>query len=350
MRLDEPSWWYRPGDTKTPAIVRLLRPASLLYSWAVERRFQRARPYRASLPVICIGNLTAGGTGKTPLAIRIAEELAGLGERPAFLTRGYGGQIPGPHWVDPKSDRAAAVGDEPLLLAATAPTVVSRDRAAGARAIESAGAASVIVMDDGLQNTALAKDLAIAVVDARRGFGNGEVLPAGPLRAGLGFQLGLADAILVTNPPGSHADPPSEIVARLRRQFPGPVLTAAPVARDGGWVRGARVVAFAGIANPQRFFHMLADLGGHVAATVPLPDHHAFSAKDAEHILALAAAHDAIPVTTEKDRVRLEGGHGAIGELMARSRVLAIRLVPDERDAMRLTSLIGAALGRAPSG
>lgn len=348
MPLEEPSWWYEPG--RAPVVARALRPASVVYAWAVERRFRRTRPYRASLPVICIGNLTAGGTGKTPLAMRIAQDLIDMGERPTFLTRGYGGRTAGPHWVDPKSDTATAVGDEALLLAEIAPALVSRDRAAGARAIEAVSTASVIIMDDGLQNPSLCKDLTIALVDARRGIGNGEVLPMGPLRAGLGFQLGLVDAVVINHSPAGHGELQSQSFQWLESQFAGPVLAASPGPQgDVAWIKTARLIAFAGIANPQRFYRLLEMLGGNIATTVTLPDHHMFRQRDAERILSLAASHDAIPVTTEKDWVRLKVGYGAIGELFAHSRKLGIRLELKEHDAKRLDGLLAAALTRESS-
>lgn len=216
--------------------------------------------------------------------------------------------------------------------------------------MESSSAASVVIMDDGLQNPFLNKDLTIAVVDARRGLGNGEVLPAGPLRARLAFQLDLVDAIVVNQPPGPQGGAPSDIYRWLQREFTGPVMTATPVPRDdSGWVQGSRLVAFAGIANPQRFFDLLERLGGKFAATVALPDHHTFGDADARHILGLAESHDATPVTTEKDWVRLKGGQGAVAELAARSRPLGIRLMLEDADALRLRSLIGAALVRTSS-
>lgn len=335
MRLDEPVWWYRPG--KAPAIARALRPVSILYGWAVARRFRRAEPYRSSLPVICIGNLTAGGTGKTPLAMHIGQILLDMGELPVFLTRGYGGRITGPHRVD-RSDTAREVGDEALLLANVAPTVVSRDRAVGARAIEDAASASVIVMDDGLQNPSLHKDLTIALVDARRGIGNGEVLPAGPLRAPLQLQLGLVDAIFLNRRPGHDDDTRLDW---LTAEFAGPILTAAPEPKDDvAWIRGARIVAFAGIGHPERFFSLLEELGGEVVATVPLPDHHAFTAKDAERILDLADLLEAIVITTEKDYVRLGDASGPLAKLKARSRTLGIRLVPDRISTAKLNDLL----------
>lgn len=273
-----------------------------------------------------------------------------MGERPALLTRGYGGREAGPHWVDTTADIAARVGDEALLLAEAAPALVSRDRAAGARAIESTSTASVIVMDDGLQNPSLGKDLQIAVVDAKRGLGNGEVLPAGPLRARLTFQLELADAVVVNRPPGEDGNAPSQVHRWLQREFKGPVMTAGPVPRDDiAWLKGSRLVAFAGIANPRRFFDLLERLGGVLAATIAFPDHHAFSGNDASRILELAQSHRAVPVTTEKDWVRLKGGCGPIAELLARSRALRISLALEDADAAQLKSLLGSALLRSRS-
>lgn len=345
MRLDEPSWWYRPEGSG--AIVRLLRPFGALYGWAVERRFERAEPYRSSLAVICIGNLTAGGTGKTPMVMQLGRILASKGQRPAFLTRGYGGRVKGPCWVDAQSSTADEVGDEALLLARVAPTMVSRDRAEGARAIEASGAASVIIMDDGLQNPSLHKDFTLALVDARRGIGNGAVFPAGPLRARLPFQLERVDAIVVNGPSEHSDDTALEWLAGL---FRGPILTARPEpVGDIAWIRGTRLVAFAGIGHPERFFGLLEALGGKVVARVTLPDHHRYTEKDAARILALAASHDAIAVTTEKDFVRLASGSGSISELRARSRTLDIRLALDPRSTAQLEALLRPVIGAVPA-
>ncbi len=342
MRLDEPSWWYRREPS---ALARGLKPLSAVYSWAARRRILRTTPVRSKLPVICVGNLVAGGTGKTPFTIVVAAALIRSGERPAILTRGYGGRHTGQHWVDPTTDSAADVGDEALLLAEHAPTLVSRDRVAGAAAIEAAKAGyTVIVMDDGLQNPSLAKDLRIAVVDGRRGIGNGLVLPAGPLRAPLAFQLDAVDAVLVNHPPGSDA-PASTITGWLQQNFHGPVLEARTRPdEDTEWVKGTRLVAFAGIANPQRFFRLLDALGAETVATLTVPDHHAFTESDAGRILALARSHKALPVTTEKDRVRLWGTSGLRGELWQQSRAVGIRLILEERDSGRLEALLSAAV------
>src|SRR5262252_2709689 len=191
MRLKTPSWWYRDKGL----VASALAPLGVLYGRITEARAARVTPYRSRLPVICIGNFTAGGGGKTPTAIAVASLLKGLGAKPCFLTRGYGGASKGPVLVG-KGMSAAEAGDEPLLLAEHAPTMISTDRAAGAKAIETTDA-SVIIMDDGFQNPSLVKDLSIIVVDAASGVGNGLMIPAGPLRAPLDWQIARADALIV---------------------------------------------------------------------------------------------------------------------------------------------------------
>jgi len=356
VRLDEPAWWY---GSDGGLAARCLQPLAAAWGAIAAGRYRREVPYRAGLPVICIGNFTAGGTGKTPLALCVAAELARLGRRPAFLTRGFGGRLAGPHWVDAAADSAAEVGDEPLLLARAWPTLVARDRRAGARAIEAAGAraieaadaraieagegaADVIVMDDGLQNPQLAKDLVLAVVDGRRGVGNGRVMPAGPLRAPLDFQLGLTDAVIVNMPHAVSYE--SEMGDGLRQSFPGPVLAATVQPREPtDWLEGKAVVAFAGIGAPQRFFDLLGRLGANVARSVAFADHHVFSAADAAHLLGLAKEHEALLVTTEKDWARLDGSQ-ATGRLKAAARPLLVAMVFDERDRGRLVALLDMAL------
>ncbi len=309
------------------------------------RSYERATPYRSRLPVVCIGNCTAGGTGKTPLAVHVAGELQRLGRRPVFLTRGYGGRLAGPHWVDQAADKAVDVGDEPLLLARHAPTLVSRDRAAGAKAIESGDRpADVIVMDDGLQNPSLQKDLSLAVVDGRRGLGNGRVIPAGPLRAPLDFQFRLTDAIVVNAPHDTETEP-APVAVWLRRRFPGPVLSASvqptePVA----WLENADVVAFAGTGAPQRLFDLLRRCGANIVHALPFPDHHPFAETDAQRLMDLASAASATLVTTEKDWVRMDGSRAHVGQLRALSRVLPIAMVFGERDSERLKTLLEVAV------
>ncbi|MFM9940335.1 MAG: tetraacyldisaccharide 4'-kinase [Hyphomicrobiaceae bacterium] len=347
MPVDEPSWWYGEGP-QWPA--RALEPVARVYAHIAARRMAAVEPYRSRLPVICIGNFTAGGTGKTPLALRIARTLQQLGRRPVFLTRGYGGRLRGPHRIGP-GDPAALVGDEPLLLARVAPTVIARDRAAGARAIEAADGeevADIIIMDDGLQNPHLVKDLTIAVVDGQRGLGNGAVIPAGPLRAPLAIQIGRTDAIVITRPnPDAPAEP--TVMTALKQSFHGPVLAAETRAvAPYDWLRDQPLVAFCGIGAPRRFLDLLTRLGGHIAAEAVFPDHHAYRETDARRLLALAQSHAGVLVTTEKDWVRLTGLGEARGDLQTAARTLAIETVLAARDEERLLTLLRGVLA-APS-
>lgn len=345
MPPEEPRWWYSE-DGHRDWRRWALGPAGWLYGTITTRRFGKIEPYRSRLPVICAGNFTAGGTGKTPLAILIAQTLIVLGETPVFLTRGYGGRATGPRWVDPDVDTAREVGDEPLLLARAAPVMLARDRRAGVLAIESSGRpASVIVMDDGLQNPSVRKDLSIALVDGVRGIGNGEVIPAGPLRAPLEFQLGLVDAIVVNGGGGEdEAAPGSAVLARLRRGFPGPVLAAdvAP-AGDVDWLKGATVVAFAGIGHPEQFFATLEALGARLVVRAAFPDHHAFSEAEADRLLKAARGGGALLVTTQKDWARLGNTGGLRSQLQEVARVLPVTLTFEDRDMRRLVSLVETA-------
>jgi tetraacyldisaccharide 4'-kinase len=238
------------------------------------------------------------------------------------------------------------VGDEALLLARAAPTLVSRDRAAGARAIEARAACDVIVMDDGLQNPQLGKDLTLAVVDGTRGLGNGRVMPAGPLRAPLGFQLGLVDAVVVNaRGPGTG----DAVAGWLRRRFEGPILRCATkAAGDTAWLNGCRVVAWAGIGAPQHFFAMLRSLGAEVVETIAFGDHQRLTEADARRVLSLAERRSAALVSTEKDLARLTGAAGSLTALAAATRVLPIALRFAGPDAERLAALIHSAVEKRP--
>lgn len=337
--LDEPGWWYaRQGRVAGP----LLAPLGHLYGAVARRRYEKASPYRARLPVICVGNFTAGGTGKTPLTLHLAHRLAALGHQPVALTRGYAGRLKGPYWVDAERDGPGDVGDEPLLLSATLRTMLSRDRAAGARAIETGPhPATVILMDDGLQNGTIAKDLVIAVVDGQRGFGNGRIIPAGPLRAPLAFQMQLVDLILVNEGVGSDG----AVADTLRREFAGAVLraTTTPVG-DVAWVREAPLLAWAGIGGPDRFFRLLETLGGDVRIRRRFPDHHMLSEAEAGELLQAAQASGTRLVTTAKDRARLDRRGGAAAELARASRVLEVGLAFSQGDADRLDEIVISAL------
>jgi len=341
--MRDPSFWWQRAGVR----AGFLAPLAACYGAVATARMAKTGR-RVGVPVICVGNFTLGGAGKTPTAIALARLLAAEGERVFCLSRGYGGSDAGPAWVEGASSAARRFGDEPLLLARLAPTLIARDRAAGARAIEASGReVGAIVMDDGLQNGSLVKDLSIAVVDGVRGLGNGEVIPAGPLRAPLEFQLGLVDAIVVRA--DGDASAAADTLERLRRNFPGPVLAARVVPSGGtAWLSGRPVVAFAGIANPNRFFALAESLGARVLERVSFPDHHVFSRGDAECLLALAQAKACDLITTEKDWVRL-AGEESLGELQRKTRALSIEMAFEERDLSRLVSLIEAAvLNQAP--
>ncbi len=330
MRLETPTWWYGSG-----VIPVLLSPLGALYGAITARRMAQAPGYRSPLPVICLGNFTAGGGGKTPATIAIARMLAEMGETSAILSRGYGGKEKGP--VEVKSDdRAEDVGDEPLLLAKAARTIVAADRAAGAKLAESTGA-TVILMDDGFQSPVLAKDLSLICVDAGAGVGNGRIMPAGPLRAPLDRQMANTSGIILIGE-GDRAS--SVLRAAAARKLP--VLKARmETVDDPRWLSVLPAIGFAGIARPEKFFRTLKKLA-RVVETVPFPDHYAYKAEDAETLLKHAAEKKAMLVTTEKDWVRLPQDDGPLGELRHKSRPLAMKLVFDEPD--RLKAIVTATL------
>ena len=248
--MREPAFWWRQGGGS------LLAPFAAIYGAVAWGRMQ-AQGKPAGVPVICLGNLTVGGAGKTPAALAVAHLLLAAHERPFFLSRGYGGRLAGPVRVNPSFHRAADVGDEPLMLARLAPTIVARDRVAGARVARSAGA-SVIVMDDGFQNPSLTKDLAILLVDGRRGIGNGRIIPAGPLRAPLEIQIARAQALVVVGPPDGAA----KIVDTARRYGVTVFHGRLEADRNSLAALGKRkVLAFAGIGNPEKFFATLTEAG-----------------------------------------------------------------------------------------
>jgi tetraacyldisaccharide 4'-kinase len=326
-----------------------LAPAAWIYAAFARRRLAGAPLYRSTLPVVCIGNFTAGGTGKTPLALCLAALLRRRGLASSFLTRGYGANVSAPTLADPARHTARDVGDEALLLARAGPVMVSADRAAGARAIESLGlAADVILMDDGLQNPGLAKDLTIAVVDGARVFGNGRVIPAGPLRAPLAAQLQRTDMIVVNGTP-SERDAVARRVAS--EGYAGPVTAArAEPVEETSWLAGQSVLAYAGIGNPERFYGLIERLGGRLAATRTFADHHAYTAADCSALLAAAGNHGALLVTTEKDLVRLRDESPDHARLRRQSRTLPIALRfdddADEAIVARIAALIEARRAR----
>ncbi len=292
-----PAFWWKPAITLT---ARLLWPFGAIYGALTARRMNRAGA-DCGPPVICIGNFVAGGAGKTPTAIAVAQALLALGRKPVFLSRGYGSQAIAPRLVDRARHKAADVGDEPLLLATVAPCIVSADKLEGARACVAAGA-DVIVMDDGLQNPALTKALRIAVVDGAVGVGNGLCVPAGPLRAPLNAQWPHVDALVVIGD-----GEPGAALARTAEALGKPVLRGllAPEPGMAMGLAGREVIAFAGIGRPEKFFDTLRALGAEVIETEAFPDHHAFTAREIAGLQARAKRRGAALVTTEKDAVRL---------------------------------------------
>jgi tetraacyldisaccharide 4'-kinase len=338
----EPKWWY---GARRHWQTTLLSPVASLVGTIATARLKRKNAYRSSLPVICVGNFTAGGSGKTPLALLIARLVAEQGRDAWFLSRGYGGRVPGPLRVDPAVHGSVDVGDEPLLLASHAPTVISRDRRKGAEAIEAAASKNaVIIMDDGLQNPALAKTLVIAVVAGDRGFGNGRVIPAGPLRAPISAQIGLVDVIVVARGTGP-VDP--RLQTFLSANSSASVIRAETRARLGAErFRGQRFVAFAGIAHPERFFATLESLGAVIVERQVFADHHAYNETEARRLIDTARRMNADLVTTEKDLARLSGAVGARGDLREHSTALAIETVIESDGLAILKEKIREVLAR----
>lgn len=310
-----PEFWRGRG-----ALSTLLWPVGAVLGRLTAARAARAPSWDAPVPVICVGNVTAGGTGKTPTALALAHLLAAWHVQPHFLSRGYRGKLDGPVRVDPARHSHRDVGDEPLLLARAAPTWVAKDRVAGAKAAVEAGA-QAIIMDDGLQNPSLAKDLSLIVVDGGYGFGNGRLLPAGPLREPLATAKRRAQAALIIG---------RDRFSAARKLAPLPVLSAhvvPDIAAES--LRGQRVVATAGIGRPEKFFETLVELGAQLVEAIPFPDHHDFTPDDIMLVCDIAAERDAIAVTTEKDHVRLPA------DAQAMLTPVSVRLEWQDEDAIR---------------
>jgi len=286
--LETPEFWAKPG-----LISGLLLPLAWSHAalGAMRRRFSHA--WHASVPVLCVGNLVAGGAGKTPVSLSLAQIIGQAGIAPHILSRGYGGSLAGPLRVDPARHSAAEVGDEPLLLAQAAPTWIGHDRAASARAAIAEGA-QILLLDDGFQNPALHQDVALVVIDGAYGLGNGRVIPAGPLREPADRGLARAQAVVVMGKPQASLALAGKTVLRAK---------LAP--RGGDDFKGKKVIAFAGIGQPKKFFETLREVGAELAATHAFADHHTYRDTELARLAAEASEQGAALVTTEKDAVRV---------------------------------------------
>jgi tetraacyldisaccharide 4'-kinase len=318
--LSPPDFWAHAG-----LVPSLLKPAARAYAALGAVRHAFATPYRASAPVICVGNLVAGGAGKTPVVESLVNLLIARGRHPAILSRGYGGSESGPVQVDAAKHGASVVGDEPLMLSRLAPVWVARDRASAACAAVAAGA-DCLVMDDGFQNPHLAKNLSLLVIDGAYGLGNGQVMPAGPLREPAVRALARADAVVLIG------EDRSDLVHRITK----PVLRAALEPVNGDDFAGKRVVAFAGIGRPEKFFTTLEACGASVLARHGFPDHHAYSDGDLHNLANEAEANAATLVTTTKDRSRMASAW--------RERIPALAVTVAWRDQAGLLHLIDSVL------
>jgi len=314
-----PEFWKADvgGRDAALALRALLTPVSWAYAWAASQRIRTTVSRHAPAPVICVGNLTVGGSGKTPIVRALRQKL---GPNAHTLSRGYGGRAVGPLRVTPDMS-VREVGDEPLLHAQDGPAWVSRDRYAGALAAAQAGA-QAILMDDGFQNPALAKDLSLVAVDAAFGIGNGQVFPAGPLRERLAEGLARADAIVLVGEEDAAHD--------WLAGFAKPILRARVEAT--GAAPSGKLVAFAGLARPEKFFDTLAALGAELTETVPFGDHHLFSEDDLGVLAQMADERGATLITTEKDAARLSPDW--------RARVAVLPVVARFADEAGLDSLL----------
>ena len=330
--MREPAFLYRSRSLPS----YLLWPLGALYGAIAERRMLREGA-DAGIPVICVGNYHVGGAGKTPTVLALTKLLRELGETPVVLSRGYGGRLKGPVMVDRARHTAADVGDEPLMMAREVPVTVARDRLDGVALAKSQGA-TVILMDDGFQNPRLLKDASLIVIDSERGLGNGNVFPAGPLRAPLKVQLACTDALVLIGD-GRAAN---EVAAELaKRGKPELRARLKPDAASLAQLFGKRVLAFAGIGDPARFFRSLCACGIEVARTRRFADHHMFSREEIAALAADAQREQLTLVTTEKDLARLRGSEDVPNDIAT----FAVQLEFDE--PAKLRQLISDHLYRA---
>lgn len=325
-----PAFWYDASAPMAAQKAALLSPLAFVYGFAVRQRFDLYYPVPLARPVICVGNLTAGGAGKTPVVLSLVDILTARGYNPHLLSRGYGGSEAGPIQVSADRDTAEDVGDEALLLAAKAPTWVSRNRPLGAQSAIDTGA-NIIVMDDGYQNPSIYKDFSLLVIDGAAGFGNRRLLPAGPLREKLDFSLPRAHAIVILG------EDKTGVTDELRQYTDAPVLTARiePDAHNPD-LFGKKVFAFAGIGRPEKFKASLAAAGAVIEGWGSFPDHCVYSHEDLQELMVTAEAAGAMVVTTSKDYVRLPP------DIKPKVHVFGIHVVWN--DPEQLTGLIDEAV------
>ncbi|MBL6933756.1 MAG: tetraacyldisaccharide 4'-kinase [Rhodospirillales bacterium] len=308
--MQAPDFWQ---SGKGGIVAELLSPLGWLYGFATQRKLSSTTPWTSPVPVLCVGNLIAGGAGKTPVALDIGDRLKNKGKAVHFLSRGYGGSEKGPLLVDPARHDFRRVGDEPLLLATRGPTWVSRERKAGCMAAAEAGA-DVIIMDDGFQNPYIHRNFSLIVVDGGYGFGNGKMIPAGPLRETISTGLSRADAAVIIGEDNTGAtaaicqNAHTPLRARL---VPDPLPAKAT---------DMPLIAFAGIGRPEKFFRTVADMDFPVITTIPFADHHAYRDAEMKQLLKMAKNANARLLTTEKDAQRLPAS------FLSEISVLSVRL------------------------
>lgn len=296
--MRDPAFWHETDlrSRRSAPLTRLmLSPIAGIYAWAGARRIKTTEPFKADSPVICVGNLTVGGSGKTPVVAALLDWFQARGHRAASLSRGYKGELTGPLKVDMTEHTARMVGDEPLMLACSGEAWIGADRVEAAKEMTANGV-DIIIMDDGHQNPTLHKDLSLVVIDAGNPYGNGFVFPKGPLREPVDRGLARADAVIMV---GEQTSDHPEI-----SRVGTPVLNASISPR--GPAPTGPLVAFAGIGRPQKFFDTLEESGGELVETVPFPDHHTYSDGDVKYLRQLASERSARLITTEKDFVRLK--------------------------------------------